>query len=142
MVSALGISTIIVVVCLILGAIAAGIYIAVFKSKPENQGKSFDPAVVVLIMVMSLLLGLLIVALYYLITGRECPECMWGAEDAAELKKAEDVFDTLQTKANRIPRNLNYSAACDGDPSGGTCGIKTKHVAAGVDCGTKTAVSK
>lgn len=126
MLSPIAISSIIVIVSLILGAIVSGIYVIAFKNKPENAGKSFDPAVVVLIMILSLLTGLLIVSVYYLVTGKECPECDWGVKDAQALRQAEGTFDALQQKADRIPRDLSYSASCDADPSGGACGIKTR----------------
>lgn len=126
MLSPIVISSIIVIVALILGAIIAGIYMVTFKNKPENAGKSFDPAIVVMIMILALLSGLLIVSVYYLVTGKECPECDWGVRDAQALRQAESTFDTLQQKADRIPRDLSYSASCDADPSGGACGIKTR----------------
>jgi hypothetical protein len=120
------ISVIIILACLVLGAIGVGIYIAVFRSKPENKGKDFSSATVWLIMVTSLLLGILLVVSYFLYTGRECPECNWGSRDVEALKGAQTTFDVLQRKVDVIPRNMSYTTSCDADPSGGACGVKVK----------------
>jgi hypothetical protein len=77
-----------------------------------------------MIMVTSFLIGLLLVAVYFLWSGRECPECSWGARDVAALKGAQTTFDGLQQKVNTVPRNLSYTTSCDADPSGGACGVR------------------
>jgi hypothetical protein len=134
---------IILLVSLSLGAIGVGIYIANFRSKPQNKNRDFSVATVTLIMVTSLLMGLLIFAIYYGLTyepeqvkatcnlqdseGKPCcPTCGWGPDDIKALVAAEQTFDTLQNKVNVIPRDMSYRAKCDSDPSGAACGIKTR----------------
>jgi len=122
--SPLLIATIIIVGCLIIGAVGVGIYIAVFRSKPENTGRNYDGSTVALIMVTSLLVGLLIAGSYILWTGKECPECEWGANDVEALKNAQVSLDALRAKANKVPRGINYTTECEA--GGGACGVSTR----------------
>lgn len=119
------ISTIIILVCLILGGIGVGVYVAVFKNRPENKGQSPSTATIVLIMSTSFLLGLLIVAGYFMIKGTGS-DCEWGTKDIEELTKAQITFDSLRQKANKVPRGINYSTSCEADATGGACGVKTR----------------
>jgi hypothetical protein len=122
--------TIIMLVCLSLGSIGVGIYVSNFRSKPENKNKKFSVATVSLIMIVSLLLGLLVFGVYYMMTYEKeltcgeiqakyskcnpaCPTCIWGPEDVANLKKAENTVHGLQSKARTIPRNMKFKAQCD-----------------------------
>ena len=122
--------TIIMLVCLSLGAIGVGIYVTHFRSQPENKNKKFSVATVSLIMIVSLLLGLLSFAVYYGLTYEKeltcgevqekyskcnpsCPTCIWGPQDVANLKMAETTVRGLQSKAKGIPRNMRFRAQCD-----------------------------
>ena len=115
---------IIVLVCLIIGAIGVGVYIAVFRSKPENKGKDYDPAMIWLIMLIAFFVGLLIAAGYFLWTGRECEECEWGAKDIQALRGAQSTIDILREKANKVPRGLDYTTECEA--GGDACGVRTR----------------
>lgn len=115
------ISLIIVSICLVLGAIGVGIYVAVYKSKPENKGKSADTSTIVLIMTISLLLGLLITATYMAVRDAGCQECIWGPKDVEALKFARSSVSNLSKKANSVPKGLATTAICDAEGDG--CGL-------------------
>lgn len=126
-------------VSLSLGAIGVGIYIANFRSKPENRNRNFSVATVSLIMVTSMLVGLLAFGVYYGLTYENvmtceevqakysncnpvCPTCIWGPKDVHDLRKAEGTVHNLQRKARGIPRNLKIKAQCDDT----TCAVGDK----------------
>lgn len=120
-------------ISLSLGAIGVGIYVANFRSKPENKYKNFSVATVSLIMITSFLTGLLICGIIYAVTLEAppcpekecptCPTCTWGPAQAKQLADAQQAFRQLEQVVETVPRNLRYSTNCDADPTGTACGV-------------------
>lgn len=120
---------IILLITLSSGAIACGIYVAVQRNKPEYKR---DPArapsvipIVSFIMVLSLVVGLLIFAVYYGITKTtpippnyidkfSCPkpQTFLTPEEFIAVEKAEETLNQFANKISVLPRGLKTDVAC------------------------------
>lgn len=127
---------IVMLITLMLGGIASGIYVAVVRNRtPEEQKK--NPVnivpVVSMIMVTSLFLGLVIFGAYYILSmpdvkPQECPtcaKCLLSEDDFVALKHAEAQIQDFQNKASYVP-DVSVQQSCTHKPGGikgqGSCG--------------------
>ncbi len=100
-----------------LGGVASGIYVAMMRNRSaEEQEKNpvnIAP-VVSFIMITSLLTGIIVYGIYYLLTIPEAPKveqkpcptcvkCLLSEDDFNNLHKAEKVITDFQRKASFVP---------------------------------------
>jgi hypothetical protein len=128
---------VIMVISLMLGGIASGIYVAMMRNRsPEEQKEkpvSIAP-VVSFIMITSLLTGVIVYGIYYLVTippsappappCPKCAKCLLSEDDFSNLRKAEKVITDFQRKAAFVP-DVAVQETCSkrmAGVGGGSCG--------------------
>lgn len=114
---------IILFITLSIGGIACGIYAAVLNNRTPEEKKA-NPVniytVIGLVMTVSLLVGLIIFGIYYIVTlppgvdvkpCDQCKKCLLSKDDFDNLRKAENVIADFQTKASYVP-DINVTESC------------------------------
>jgi hypothetical protein len=116
--------TIVIFSALAIGGIGVGIYIASFNSKPENKNKRYSIVAISFIMLASLLAGIMLCLILYLVRQpeKQCPTCGWGEEDIKMVKKAQQVLESANKKVQKIPRDMAYVTHCEAGEE--ECGVK------------------
>lgn len=128
---------VIMVISLMLGGVASGIYVAMMRNRSaeEQKEKPVNIAPVVsFIMITSLLTGLIVYGIYYLVTIPEaappkppcpkCAKCLLSEDDFSNLRKAEKVITDFQRKAAFVP-DVAVQETCSkrmAGVGGGSCG--------------------
>jgi hypothetical protein len=130
----------ILAICLSLGGIGSGIYVAVQKNKYKDKPKDMPSVVptVVLIMVVSFFLALVIFAIAFTITRsppapeehkcpnivcppcKECEKAIFTETDYRDMVTAQHVLQDIGRKVDQVPRDIKVTADCQKGP-GGVC---------------------
>lgn len=131
----------ILAICLTLGGIGCGIYVAIQKNKYKDHPKEMPSVVptVVLIMVVSFLLALVVFAIAFTVSApasapkdehtcpqmvcppcKECEKAIFTESDYRDMVTAQHVLQDIAHKVEKVPRDIKVSAECQKGP-GGVC---------------------
>lgn len=127
----------ILAICLSLGGIGSGIYVAVQKNKYKDKPKDMPSVIptVVLIMVVSFFLALVIFAIAFTLTRssapqehkcpemicppcRECEKAIFTESDYRDMVTAQHVLQDIGKKVDKVPRDIKVTAECQKGPNG------------------------